>query len=434
MPEISEKPYNFDRVVRIALSVATLVAVLLLLRHLSDVLIPFAAAIVLAYLINPLVNLFQQKTNNRPLAVAISVGGIGIVGLALLAVFVALTVDQASRFGEDFERLRNDFAASTSVVPASPEAPVTQLDEQQAEQAPVEKTALGWTETVAAWKQFRGDAEDASRAERFARFRSAVSGTYVGEGLEWGIEYSGSEEFRGLIAQTAKRVAVGGVTVAAFLVHTVLGIAGLIIVLLYLIFLLLDFPEFARSWKTFLPPGYRDPIAGFLTEFDVVLRRYLRGQTVVALLTGVLFAIGFSIIGLPMAVPFGLFVGLLNMVPYLQVVGLVPGVLLAVMRSVQGESSLVLSVMLLLVVFGIVQVIQDALITPRVMGKATGLKPIAIMLGVFIWGKLLGFLGLLLAIPLTCLGIAYYRRFVLLDTETAGEEASHRPAARGKET
>jgi predicted PurR-regulated permease PerM len=59
-------------------------------------------------------------------------------------------------------------------------------------------------------------------------------------------------------------------------------------------------------------------------------------------------------------------------------------------------------------------VIQDTQITPRVMGKATGLRPIAILLGVFVWGKLLGFLGLILAIPLTCLGIAYYRRYVLM--------------------
>ena len=63
--------------------------------------------------------------------------------------------------------------------------------------------------------------------------------------------------------------------------------------------------------------------------------------------------------------------------------------------------------------FGVVQLIQDGLLTPRIMAGATGLRPVAIMLGVFIWGKLLGFLGLLLAIPLTCLGIAYYRRLVL---------------------
>jgi predicted PurR-regulated permease PerM len=86
---------------------------------------------------------------------------------------------------------------------------------------------------------------------------------------------------------------------------------------------------------------------------------------------------------------------------------------LAGLRAIEGDSSFAASVVLVLLVFAVVQLIQDALITPRVMGKATGLRPDAILLGLFIWGKLLGFLGLLLAIPLTCLGIAYYRRYVL---------------------
>ena len=71
------------------------------------------------------------------------------------------------------------------------------------------------------------------------------------------------------------------------------------------------------------------------------------------------------------------------------------------------------SIFLLLCVYATVQVLQDTVIVPRVMGHATGLRPIAILLGVFIWGKLLGFLGLILAIPVTCLGIAYYRRYIL---------------------
>ena len=101
------------------------------------------------------------------------------------------------------------------------------------------------------------------------------------------------------------------------------------------------------------------------------------------------------------------------MVPYLQMVSLVPAMLLAGLRAIEGGSGFLESVLLTLLVFAVIQVIQDVLIVPRVMGKATGLRPVAILLGLFIWGKLLGFLGLLLAIPLTCLGIAYYRRYVL---------------------
>jgi len=135
---------------------------------------------------------------------------------------------------------------------------------------------------------------------------------------------------------------------------------------------------------------------------------------------GALFSGGFWAMDMPMAVPLGLFIGLLNMVPYLQFVGLLPTIVLAGLRAVELDRSFAISLLLAGTVFAVAQVIQDALIVPRIMGKATGLKPVAILLGVFIWGKLLGFLGLLMAIPLTCLGIAYYRRFVLLQ---AGESS-----------
>jgi len=176
---------------------------------------------------------------------------------------------------------------------------------------------------------------------------------------------------------------------------------------------LIDYPAYAAQWKELLPPSHRDLVIGFLEEFAVAMSRYFRGQALIALATGVLFVIGFSIIGLRMGVLLGLFIGALNMVPYLQAIGLVPALLLGVLRAVEHGSSVVVSLLLVLAVFAVVQVIQDVLLTPRIMGKATGLKPVMILLGVFLWGKLLGFLGVVLAIPLTCLGLAYYRRFVL---------------------
>jgi predicted PurR-regulated permease PerM len=91
----------------------------------------------------------------------------------------------------------------------------------------------------------------------------------------------------------------------------------------------------------------------------------------------------------------------------------VPATFLILLRAIEGDSSIFLSFGLYFAVVAVVQALQDTVVTPRVMGHATGLRPIAILLGVFIWGKLLGFLGLILAIPLTCLGIAYYRRYIL---------------------
>jgi len=411
--------YTFDRVVRMVLSAATIVVALLLLRYLSDVLLPFAAAVILAYLLNPLVNYFERKTKRRGLAVAVTIGGLGIVGLALLVLVIPLMFAQVSQFQHALEKLRGDLASSVVIAVHEPPATPAEGDTEEAEEAPTAKSATGFSELQDAWEEYREDADQLSRSARLGRLRQRVSGTYVGDLLDRGIEYTKSDEFNALLIDAAKHVALGGWTVVAFVVNLILGLTGLIIVLLYLVFLLLDYPAYARDWQTFLPPQYRETIVEFLDQFNIALRRYFRGQSVVAITVGILFAVGFSLIGLPMAVPFGLFVGLLNMVPYLQTVGLVPGMMLAGVRAIEGDSSFLMSVILVLVVFGMIQLIQDSLLTPNIMGQATGLRPVAILLGVFIWGKLLGFLGLLLAIPLTCLGIAYYRRFVLLHSPEA---------------
>jgi len=421
-------PYTFDRVVRMVLSAAALVALFFLLRYLSDVLLPFAAAVVLAYLLNPLVTLFERKTRRRSLAVAVTLFGLGVLGLALVALIVPLMLSQVDRFRSDVRKLADDLGASiaASTQPAStpPQPTATgaappQTTDLAADQQSPAASSLGWRELTEGWKEYRRDAETQSRRERFAELRRKLAGTYMGQGLEEAIAYVKSEEFRDLLFNTARRLVAGGWSVVTFFVNIVLGLTGLIIVLVYLIFLLLDFPEYARTWPSFLPPQYREATVDFLAQFDAAMRRYFRGQSVVALLTGALMAVGFTIIGLPMAVPFGLFVGLLAMVPYLGVVSIVPGMMLTGLRAIEGDAGFLTSVLSLLAVYAVVQVIQDTQVTPRVMGKATGLRPIAILLGVFVWGKLLGFLGLILAIPLTCLGIAYYRRYVLLHDATA---------------
>lgn len=413
-----QSKYTFDRVARTLASVLVVAAVLMLLRYLSDVLLPFAAAVALAYLLNPLVNVFEQKTGRRGLAVALTIGGLAILGLAFVVTVVPLVVSQASRFSNDLRRLQSDLAA-TLPTPALPTDELGEDSAGSADEVDQEKSALGWSELVQGWQGYRSSAEHLPRTERFKRLLNSVSGTGIGDVLQRAIDYTNTEEFNELLVSTAKRVAVGGWTVLAFFVNMLLALTGLVIVFLYLVFLLLDFPEYARTWPSFLPPQYRDQIVEFLSEFNVAMRRYFRGQAVVAGATGVLFVIGFSIIGLPMAVPFGLFLGLLTMVPYLQTVGLIPALLLAGLRAIEGDSSFTASILLTLLVFAVAQVIQDTLLTPRIMGKATGLRPVAILLGVFVWGKLLGFLGVLVAIPLTCLGIAYYRRYVLMHSVEA---------------
>ena len=114
-----------------------------------------------------------------------------------------------------------------------------------------------------------------------------------------------------------------------------------------------------------------------------------------------------------MAILLGLMLGLMNMVPYLQLLGIPPAFFLALLHAVDTGGSVWTAMGLTALVFGVVQVMQDAVLTPRIMGGVTGLSPAIILLSLSVWGKILGFLGLIIAIPATCLVLAYYRRIML---------------------
>jgi predicted PurR-regulated permease PerM len=201
------------------------------------------------------------------------------------------------------------------------------------------------------------------------------------------------------------------------------GLAGLSIVVLYVIFLLLDFQKVEEKWQEILPHAWREPVQSFLRDFNAGMQRYFRAQAAVAFIVGILFAIGFTLIGLPLGILLGLFIGLLNMVPYLQIIGIVPAAVLAMVHALESGMSMWLLFGLTGLVFVIVQIIQDTILVPRIMGKVTGLSPAIILLSLSVWGKLLGMLGLLIALPMTCLLWAYYQRLI---TSSADQNAKAR--------
>ncbi|HWL94310.1 MAG TPA: AI-2E family transporter [Phycisphaerae bacterium] len=428
----SSQPYTFDRVVRMVLTALAVVGLFFLLRYLSDVLVPFAIAAALAYFLNPLVTEIEKRTKRRAFAVFYTLAGIVIVGLALVLIMVPLVTHQVARFEKDLQHLRADLRAALlpipktrppSPLPVIPSVPpmvdvLAAASQPAATQPAAEKSTLGLTELWEGWADYLNEAEDVPRSVRLEHLLAKVEGTPVGTVIARAVEFVQTTEFNTLLFELARRLAVGGFTVLHVAVDMLIGATVILVVLLYLVFLLLDFPTYVATWKSFLPPLYRGEVLEFFSEFEAVLRRYFRGQFIVSVLSGILYAIGFSLIGLPMAVPFGLLVGALNMVPYLATIAIVPAGLLAILRSIGGDSGILASFMWVGVVFLVVQAIQEALIVPRVMGKATGLSPVAMILGLLICSKLLGFLGLILAIPLTCLAIAYYRRFVLKHAAT----------------
>ncbi|MHC4065678.1 MAG: AI-2E family transporter [Planctomycetota bacterium] len=371
MSDTPNRKYDFDRVFRLLLTVGGVVALLALLRFLADVLVPFAVAVLLAYLLNPIVAWLDGKVRRRTISVLITVFAAGLVLLGIAAALIPLLHSQLNDVAGIVGELRGDASALEQIQGAS----------------------QTWLKR---YERFH-DGQPPQVQALLDRVRTALTEADLGD----------------MAVGAARKLAPGVWGVVTGALSLLLGMMGAVVIVLYLIFLLIDYPQYAGKWKELLPPTYRQPLVQFLEEFATAMSRYFRGQAVIALAMAVLFAIGFSIIGLRMSVVLGLFVGALNMVPYLQTVGLVPALMLAVLRAVEHGSSLAWSIVLVLLVFGIVQTVQDALLTPRIMGKATGLKPVVILLGVFIWGKLLGFLGVVLAIPLTCLGLAYYRRFVL---------------------
>jgi len=202
-----------------------------------------------------------------------------------------------------------------------------------------------------------------------------------------------------------------------------LGIVGLTVIVLYLIFLLADYQSVKEGWKKLIPPAHREAVVGFVYEFDASMNRYFRAQAAVASIVGILFAIGFTLIGLPMGILLGLFIGLLNMVPYLQVVGLIPASLLAMVHALETDQSIWLVLGLTALVFAVIQIIQDAFLTPKIMGKVTGMSPAIIMLSLSVWGKILGMLGLLIALPVTALLHAYYKKFIIKEDDEPEEKA-----------
>ena len=183
--------------------------------------------------------------------------------------------------------------------------------------------------------------------------------------------------------------------------------------LMYLIFLMLAFPSIRANWRKYVPQKYYTQITTLVHEMSVNMNAYFRGQGLVAFCVGILFAIGFSIIGMPMGFVMGLIVGVLNLVPYMQALGIPPCILLCLVQSAQTGQPVWLTLLLMTIVFIVVQTFQDMFLVPKIMGKVTGLGPAAILLSLSFWGAFMGVIGMIIALPLTTLGISCYKHYVL---------------------
>ena len=195
-------------------------------------------------------------------------------------------------------------------------------------------------------------------------------------------------------------------------IDLLMGVFGIFFILIYLIFILLGYPKLKESWPKWIPVKYRDTAKDIIDDLSNGMRAYFRGQAFIAFIVGLLFCIGFKIIGLPLAIFLGVTIGFLNLVPYMQILGFIPAFILSVLHSMETGQSIWLTLGATAIVFLIIQLIQEILLIPKIMNKVTGLHPAIILLSLSIWGSLLGFTGLIIALPISTLLISYYKRHI----------------------
>lgn len=188
----------------------------------------------------------------------------------------------------------------------------------------------------------------------------------------------------------------------------IFGNAVLIPVALF--YLLMDWHRFVARLLEFVPPHLRPGVDSFTNEADVVLGQYLRGQLLVMAVLSVYYSAGLALFGLDLALPIGIFTGLAVFVPY---VGFGLGLILATLAgllefaAIAGPSK---ALIMVAVVFGLGQVFEGFFLTPRLVGERIGLHPLAVIFALLAFGQLLGFVGVLIALPASAVLLVAMRR------------------------
>lgn len=351
------KTYDKNQIIHGCITILVIIALYFLVRRLSGVLVPFLVSWFIAYMLCPLVRFFQVKCRfkNRALSVTMAM----IVLLGILVGFNWLIVPP----------MMDEMAHLCNYV-------TTHLHAGQ----------LGKylpTEWVAQYQQNR----DSFSLSTICANQNLMDALKAAAPKMWHMLTNG---------------------VAAL---TKLGIV--MVCVLYIFFLLLDWEQLDQEVLAMIPEKYRKNVQMVMTDISVNMQSYFRNQGLVALIVGIIFGVGFEIIGLPLGIVMGILIGLMSMVPYLKALGIPPCLLLALLESVETGRSFWVLLAIMIAIFCFAQFMDDFVLTPRIMGKAMGLHPAVILLALSIWGSLLGVAGMLIALPLTTIIIDYYKRFVM---------------------
>jgi len=350
-----DKPFTLDRTIRLLISVLAIGGGLYFLYILRGVLLPFLIAWLLAYMLNPLVRFYQRKLKlAHSLAVVLTL--LSVAGVLTLLGFILVPL------------IENEIWQINNLIA---------------------------TYDLSSLSQNGIPVNVADVISRHVDYRE-LQNTLTKENLV--------EIFQFLVPAVQSLFS----STISFLV----GLTVVFIVLLYLIFILLDYDKINELWHYLIPPKYRETVGRITLDVETNMNRYFRHQAFICCILAVLYAAGFQIIGLPLAIMFGIIVGLVHMIPYLQVITFPPAILLCWLRASQTDDSFWVMIGLVALVYVVVQCIMDLYLVPRIMGKAMGLNPAIILLSLSVWGSLLGVVGMIIAIPLTTLLLSYYKEFI----------------------
>lgn len=370
---MERKKITFDSFIRAVILGAIIIGVLMLLKRLSGVLLPFFLAWLIAYLIYPLVSFFQHKLRlkNRIISIFCALFTLSVIGSVAFYLLVPPMI-------QEFLRVKDLLIEYFSTTHTASNVPTT-------------------------LSEFIRQNIDLHILEQMFSQENILDALKVTVPKLWS-----------LISES---------------INLLFGFFTVFLILLYIVFILLDYESISEGWAHLMPKKYRKTVTGILNDVKDGMNRYFRGQALVALCVGILFSIGFLIIDFPLAIGLGLFIGALNMVPYLQIIGFVPTIMLAILKAADTGDNFWIIIASAAAVFIVVQIIQDGYLVPRIMGKITGLNPAIILLSLSIWGSLMGMLGMIIALPLTTLMLSYYQRYIInqeniYKTETTEDQST----------
>ena len=351
---MNDKVITFDKFIRWTLMAVGVLAVFFIVRSLSSVLLPFVVAWLFAYLIYPLVRFVQYKMHvtNRALSIIVTMLFLVAVLAGVFWLIIPPMIEQVNHLIEFINKYVNSNTTSTDVG-----------------------------SYVQNWLR-----ENQHDIEKFLK----------------------SDDFTDAVKTAMPRV-------FSFLGETasvIMSVVASCIALLYMFFILLDYEYLTENWIRVFPMKARPFWQELARDTERELNNYIRGQCLVALCMGIMFCIGFTIIDFPMAIGLGVLIGILDLVPYLHTFALIPTAFLALLKAADTGQNFWIIFGLAVVVFIVVQIITDMVVTPKIMGKTMGLNPAILLLSLSVWGALLGFVGLIIALPLTTLIIAYWQRYV----------------------